>query len=87
MYKRQTVSSKNKDGTVQAEYTSKANEIELPVAVLVNESSFGAAELFAADIQESQKGMVVGRNTPCLLYTSCPGFSVARGHAVPAAGS
>ena len=59
-----TVSSKNKDGTVQAEYTSKANEIELPVAVLVNESSFGAAELFAADIQESQKGMVVGRNTP-----------------------
>lgn len=59
-----TVSSKDKTGAVRAEYTSKSNEIALPIAVLVNERSFGTAELFAADIQESKKGLAVGRNTP-----------------------
>lgn len=58
-----TVSSRDSAGTVTVEYTSAANEIGVPVSVLVNASTYGAAELFAADIQDYKKGLVVGETT------------------------
>lgn len=58
-----TVSSRDKDGKVTVEYTSKANEVNLPVSVLVNSQTSGAAELFAADIRDVKKGLLVGQKT------------------------
>ena len=58
-----TVSSRDRNGKVTVEYTSKANEISLPVSVLVNNRTSGAAELFAADIRDFKKGLVVGEKT------------------------
>ena len=58
-----TVGSRDSAGTVTVEYTSAANEIGVPVSVLVNASTYGAAELFAADIQDYKKGLVVGETT------------------------
>lgn len=57
------VSSRDSAGTVEVEYTSSANEIGIPISVLVNGSTYGAAELFAADIQDYKKGLVVGEQT------------------------
>ena len=44
-------------------YTSDANEIALPMAVLTNEHSISAAEFFAASLQEHGKATVVGMPT------------------------
>ena len=57
------VSSRDSAGTVEVEYTSSANEIGIPISVLVNGSTYGAAELFAADIQDYKKGLVVVEQT------------------------
>lgn len=57
------VSSRDSAGVVAIEYTSSANEIGIPISVLVNGSTYGAAELFAADIQDYKKGLVVGEQT------------------------
>ena len=45
------------------EYTSSANEVGVPISVIVNGSTYGAAELFAANIQDYKKGLVVGELT------------------------
>ena len=58
-----TVTSRDSSGTETVEYTSSANEIGVPVSVLVNGSTYGAAELFAADVQDYGKGLVVGEQT------------------------
>ena len=58
-----TVSSRDRSGKVVVEYTSKANEISLPMSVLVNGRTSGAAELFAADIRDYKKGLLVGEKT------------------------
>lgn len=58
-----TVSSRAGNGKTVVEYTSKANEISLPVSVLVDSRTSGAAELFAADIRDFRKGLVVGEKT------------------------
>jgi carboxyl-terminal processing protease len=58
-----TVSSKNGDGKITVEYTSKANEISLPISVLVDSRTSGAAELFAADIRDFNKGLLIGEKT------------------------
>lgn len=58
-----TVTSRDKNGKVTVEYTSKANEVNLPISVLVNTQTSGAAELFAADIRDFKKGMLVGEKT------------------------
>lgn len=57
------VSSRDSAGVIELEYTSSANEIGIPISVLVNGSTYGAAELFAADIQDYKKGLVVGEQT------------------------
>lgn len=57
------VTTQDKNGQTTVEYTSKSNEIALPISVIANETTFGAAEIFAADIQEFKKGLVVGQTT------------------------
>lgn len=58
-----TVSYRDKSGKVTVEYTSNSNEVNLPVSVLVNHETYGAAEIFAADIRDFKKGLVVGQET------------------------
>ena len=43
--------------------TSDADFLDIPMAVLVNESSYSAAEFFAAALQEYEAGVVVGQQT------------------------
>lgn len=57
------VSSRDSAGNITVEYTSSANEIGVPISVIVNGSTYGAAELFAANIQDYKKGLVVGELT------------------------
>ena len=56
------ISEKNKNGDMK-EYTSDANEVKLPMAVLINEYSISAAEFFAASLQEYGKATIVGTPT------------------------
>lgn len=51
-----------KDGTEKV-YTSDAEALELPMAVIMNENSYSAAEFFAAALQEYEKAIVVGEQT------------------------
>lgn len=53
------ISTVDKHGKT-TEYTSDANCLDLPMAVIVNEHSYSAAEFFAAALQEYQKAEVVG---------------------------
>ncbi len=57
------VTTQDKSGKTTVEYTSKANEIALPISVIANDTTFGAAEIFAADIKEFKKGLIVGQTT------------------------
>lgn len=44
-------------------YTSDAEELDLPMSVLVNADSYSAAEFFAADLQYYGKAKVIGEKT------------------------
>ena len=55
-----TLRTKAGDETV---YRSDADEIDVPMAVLVNADSVSAAEFFAAALQEYDKAVVVGEQT------------------------
>lgn len=57
------VVSVDKEGKSTTEYTSDANALSLPISVIINENTYGAAEIFAADIQDYKKGMLVGSKT------------------------
>ncbi|MDD6175357.1 MAG: S41 family peptidase [Firmicutes bacterium] len=57
------VSSAGKDGVKQVLYTSDANQLSLPLAVLVNQNSASAAELLACAVQDYGKGTIVGTTT------------------------
>lgn len=57
------VSKTDKDGRTTVLYTSDESCIDLPMAVLVNESTASAAELFACDLQEYGVATVVGTQT------------------------
>lgn len=57
------VSSRDSSGTVTVEYSSRAGEYSLPISVVINGSTFGAAELFAADVREYNKGLLIGDQT------------------------
>jgi len=56
------ISEENKEGKSMTHFSDK-NELNLPMAVITNEYSISAAEFFAAAIQESGKGKVVGTPT------------------------
>lgn len=56
-------SASYKDGTVEEMYVSDANEINLPMVVLVNGATSSAAELFAQDLKDFGKASIVGQTT------------------------
>lgn len=58
-----TVSYQDKSGKITVEYTSTSNAVSLPVSVIVDKNTLGAAELFAADIRDYKKGLLVGEKT------------------------
>ena len=58
-----TVSSRGKDGKTAVEFTSRSNEIGVPFSVVMNSRTSGAAELFAADIRDFKKGLLIGEKT------------------------
>ena len=58
-----TVSYKDKNGNITVEYTSNPNEISLPISVIVDRTTYGAAEIFASNIKDYKKGMLVGEKT------------------------
>lgn len=57
------VSATYKNGNKKVLFTSDANEIDLPMAVLTDENTASAAELFAAAIRDYNKGRLIGTNT------------------------
>lgn len=58
-----TVTVRDKSGKTTVEHTSKPDEVNLPVSVIVDKNTFGAAEIFASDIAEFKKGLLVGEKT------------------------
>ena len=44
-------------------YSSDAKALDLPMAVIMNENSYSAAEFFAAALQEYEKAVIVGEQT------------------------
>lgn len=51
------------NGTVQTIVSSDAEELELPMAVLVNGNTASAAELFSASLHDFEKAFLVGTTT------------------------
>lgn len=66
-----TFISRDKAGNEKT-YTSDASCIEIPMAVLVNASSYSAAEFFAAALQEYGWATVVGEQTFGKGYSQIP---------------
>ncbi len=71
------ISLKDKQGETET-YTSDAEELNLPMAVMVNEESYSAAEFFAAALQEYDKAEVIGEQT-CGKGYSQQGFELSDG--------
>lgn len=51
------------DGTKETLYTSNSRETDIPMAVLVNDGTAGAAEFFAAGLRDFGKAKIVGTQT------------------------
>ena len=51
------------DGSKETLYTSNSREIDIPMVVLVNEGTSGAAEFFAAGLRDFGKAKIVGTQT------------------------
>lgn len=51
------------DGTVVESYSSGATEIDIPMAVLVDENTASAAELFTCALRDYDKAIIVGTKT------------------------
>ena len=71
------ISLKNKQGK-ESKYTSDGEEVNLPMAVIVNEDSYSAAEFFAAALQEYGKAEIVGEKTVGKGYSQ-QGFPLSNG--------
>lgn len=51
------------DGNEVQKYTSEASELDMPMAVLVNNSTASAAELFTSAVRDYHKAAIVGTTT------------------------
>ena len=56
-------SAVNRDGETIASFSSDADSISLPMAVLINGKTGGAAELLACDVRDFGKGIIVGEKS------------------------
>ena len=56
------ISLTDKQGKTET-YTSDADELDMPMSVIVNADSYSAAEFFAADLQYYGKAKVIGEKT------------------------
>lgn len=52
-----------KDGSVRRTFTAEADSVSMPMLVLVNSETAGAAELFACDLRDYGKAQLVGEKT------------------------
>ena len=57
------ISATYADGSTEVLHKSDASQINLPMAVLTNERTASAAELFAAAIRDYNKGVLIGEKT------------------------
>lgn len=57
------VASRDSAGKETVEFTSAAGETALPVSVVMDENTYGAAELVAANVRDYKKGLLVGQQT------------------------
>ena len=57
------VYTEDKDGNREEETCDGKNELHMPLAVLVNESSASASEIFAGAVQDYGIGKIVGTTT------------------------
>lgn len=51
------------EGNCIAVYSADADSVNIPLSVLVNDRTEGAAELFAADLRDFSKAILIGENT------------------------
>lgn len=58
-----TVVYRDSTGEKNVLCSSGPNAVALPVSVLINSSTYGAAEIFAANIKDYKKGLLVGAKT------------------------
>lgn len=65
------ISTVSKAGNEEV-YTSDSEMLDMPITVLVNASSYSAAEFFAAAIQDYGVGTIVGQATTGKGYTQSP---------------
>ena len=75
-------SQQNKDGSVTVLDTSGSDEVDLPMAVLVNGSTSYTGELFAVSIREFGKGKVVGTQTAGKGTIQCTPVTLSDGSAI-----
>ncbi|MDO4173178.1 MAG: S41 family peptidase [Eubacteriales bacterium] len=71
------ISLESKSGKTET-YTSDADCVDLPMAVIVNEDSYSAAEFFAAALQEYGLAEVIGEKTVGKGYSQQP-FELSNG--------
>lgn len=71
----------NKDGSVTTLETSDANEVDMPVNVIVNGNTAHAAELFATSIREFGKGRIIGTRTAGRGTIQCRPVALSDGSA------
>lgn len=57
------VTAEYKDGSTEVLYTSDANDVKLPMAVVANGGTASAAELFTAALRDYQKASFIGTQT------------------------
>lgn len=57
------VASRDSAGKETVEFTSAAGETALPVSVVMDQNTYGAAELVAANVRDYKKGLLVGQQT------------------------
>ena len=53
----------DKNGNEKVYKTDDKEQIDIPLAVIVNQNSASASEIFSSAIKDSQKGVVVGTQT------------------------
>lgn len=59
----ETIAGIDKDGTRSVLYTSDSSALDYDIAVLVNENTSGAAEMFASTLNAYGKAKIVGKTT------------------------